>query len=269
MFDITYYSAKGAQRAINQDNILIDTKIPKESGSCQCNKEHFLVAVADGMGGHSKGEVASLSVLDYLRKHIPKDARELIHALLQTHTLLEEIAKSKNIQLGTAIATVLYTNGRFFIANVGDCRVYKITAQNEILQISQDHTLINQLKALHIPNKILREQKNILTSSISGGLDNEDFEIFQTNTLLEENEKLVLCSDGFWNLFEDDLVALVSKKRMLKYFDRISKNRDLNDDCTFVILQKSQEHSKTKQIFKKMLNFIKILGRIAEKREGI
>jgi len=252
MYNVVYCSMQGQEREINEDALLVQDTILKEAGTTELDVPYLLAVVADGMGGYAKGELASFTVLDSLRKSKPKDRNELVISLMEAKNRLNEIALKEKIELGTAVAGVLSENGNFAIFNVGDCRVYKITASGEVVAISEDHTLANQLKEFNINDEVLEKQKNVLTSAIIGGSENEDFEIFYDNLVLDCNEKLLICSDGFWNTFEGEIRKMVYKRDVIKFVKKNIKYKNMNDDYSFILIE---EQNKTNNL---LLLFYKV-----------
>lgn len=237
MYNIVYCSMQGETREINEDALLTNHTLLKGCGTTQVQTPYLLAVVADGIGGYARGELASSSVLESLRESQPKNANELIIALIDARKKLDEIAHREKCELGTALAGVLHLNNRFFIFNVGDCRVYKITAAKELVLLTKDHTLINQLKKYNIKNRALEKQKNILTSAIIGGVESEDFEIFHDTFVLDKGEKLLICSDGFWSPFESEISQMVSKRDVIKFVKKKIKLKDMKDDYSFILIK--------------------------------
>ena len=258
MSKIVYYSQQGNTRQINEDALLVQQKIFTGCGTLDFNTQQnsLILAVADGMGGYEKGDLASYTVLEHLAQQQPKTLHSLIITLMEAKNELENIAVKKKIHLGTAFAGVLYENKQCSVVNVGDCRVYKMARENMKL-ISKDHTLVEQLKNLQVKNPILQKQKNILTSAITGGLGNEDFEIFQTTCTLADDEQLLLCSDGFWNVFEAYIPKIIESKDPLHTIKKLSKNHQTEDDCSFILFQNSKYLSPKHRSYDKMIVIIK------------
>ncbi len=256
MYNVVYCSMQGKVREINEDALLVNNSILKECGTTELDTPYFLTVVADGMGGYAKGELASYAVLDSLRKSKPRDRNELVIALMEAKNRLNEIALKEKVELGTAIAGVLSVNDHLLVFNVGDCRVYKVTASGEVIVITKDHTLANQLKKFKINDVAVEKQKNILTSAIIGGAKNEDFEIFNDNIILDCNEKLLICSDGFWNTFESEICEMADKRDVIKFVKKNIKYKNMNDDYSFILLE---EQNKTNYLLGLLHKFKKRL----------
>jgi len=248
LFNIIYCTKQGEKREINEDCLLVINKITKECGRKRIGNSYFLAAVADGMGGHQKGELASCEVLKYLKEKKPTDKNSLVAVLIEAKHALEEIAGENHMEIGTAIAGIIYYKENFLIFNVGDCRIYKIDENNSLTQLSYDHTLANQLLNLKVSQKNIQiKQKNVLTSAITGGMGNEDFEVFISETSLKNGESLIICSDGFWNNLEKNMVKLSKVKRPLTFLKKIIKKEKMSDDYSFILIKKK----------KNLLNFLK------------
>src|SRR5438132_2741188 len=154
MMDIKFYAATdvGRQRDHNEDNYLVDPKL-------------HLFVVADGMGGHAAGEVASQisvhevsrvvrensDVIDRYVKSHDMTARQEILAVLE-HAVQTACAsiyhRSQNEPdkrgMGTTTSALLIAGDRGFIAHVGDSRVY-LLRQAQVHQLTEDHSLVNEL----------------------------------------------------------------------------------------------------------------------------
>ncbi len=190
------------------------------------NEDSFLVeealglfAVADGMGGHAAGEVASQLALETVRRVVSQGqdrieafqadpgSREARRAVL---ALLEEAAHAacaavhdegrrdeRKRGMGTTLCVLLIAGGHGFIAHVGDSRIYLVRS-DKTHQLTQDHNLQNELlkRGKLTPEQISKvKQKNALTRAIgvyaSVDVDTLDFD-------LVPGDRLLLCSDGLY-----------------------------------------------------------------------
>lgn len=255
MYKITYCSKQGIRREKNEDALLINNQVLNDCGFAYHDDAYVLCAVADGIGGHARGAFASHFILNILKNNKPKNLNELVIALIEARDKLNQYALREKIKLGAVVAGVLGVNDDFLIFNVGDCRVYKIGLNNKSLLLTKDHTLANQLKKSGIDDLVAEEQKNLLTSAIMGGGEKEDFEIFHTKLKLNFNEKLLICSDGFWKVFKDEINKVVQKRDIRRYMQKSRKYKNLNDDYSFILLEKKRISFLQKLLFK--FNFIK------------
>lgn len=171
-----------------------------------------ILIVADGMGGHKAGEVASEqavnSVLTSIKKNTSTDKISIIEsAIAEANNKIFEMANSdeKFKGMGTTLVVATLEDNVLYVANVGDSRLYLIE-DNEIRQITRDHSLVQEMISLGELDKEsarTHSSKNVITRAI--GVDNKivaDF--FEVDT--SENTKILLCSDGLSNMVEDSQI---------------------------------------------------------------
>jgi len=204
-----YISNTGKVRKINEDSMLLNDLLvcranmdvvacAKHSGDKQ------IYAVADGMGGHQKGETASKTVLDVLQKQYMSaaDAGDVSDIIVSAKKELNRVAAEdrSTFGLGTTVTGLFLTDGRAFVFNCGDSRVYRVEG-GALRRLTRDHSLVQDL----VDSGVITEdemrshpQKNIVTSAITGDLrealpeiDVEEIEGLNGSTFL-------LCSDGLW-----------------------------------------------------------------------
>src|SRR3954452_17497084 len=208
----------GRQRNHNEDNFLIDKKLR-------------LFMVADGMGGHAAGEVASSIAVHEIRDAINNN-RDLIdryrvdHPGVQAYEILQVLehavqaacgavharaqAEADKRGMGTT-ATVMLIAGsgdhlRGFIAHVGDSRVY-LARQNQCHVLTEDHSLMNELvrrgklNREQIETSPYKQYKNAVTRAVgvngSVEVDTFDFDILP-------GDRFLLCSDGMYAYVDED-----------------------------------------------------------------
>jgi protein phosphatase len=197
----------GCQREINEDQIFLhrpdDPDVLKKKG--------ILVVVADGMGGHSAGEVASGMAVEIIDRVYFDDAHDPASAL---KSALEEanfeIHKASLGQeglrgMGTTCTALVLQNGSAIAAHVGDSRLYLVRG-GQIYLMTEDHSevmemvkrgLISLEEARHHPDK------NVILRAIGSHAE------VQVSTWAEpfptrEGDRFLLCSDGLYDLVEDD-----------------------------------------------------------------
>jgi protein phosphatase len=181
-----------------------------------------LYIVADGMGGHNAGDIASKTAVESCIKYIQslRDVCDYEVEFKKAITYANDIIYEKSLcnnslnGMGTTITACLIHNNEVFIANVGDSSCYVIM-NNEIKKITKDHSLVQELvddgsiteeEALRHPNK------NIITRALG---TNKNIEIDVFKIKLSSVEKFILCTDGLTNE--------VSKEEM---YDIITNNND-------------------------------------------
>ncbi|MBI9035112.1 MAG: serine/threonine-protein phosphatase [Bacteroidales bacterium] len=188
-----------------------------------------LYIVADGMGGHQHGEVASGAAVrafsEYIIRNVylellsmkPSEMESSIYeAMEKAVDLAQEAVTIDAPGGGTTLSGMMFFGGRCFIAHVGDSRIYKISNDGVLETVTNDHSLVNRLIEL---GKITEEeaavhpQRNVLYQAI-GQSDalNPDF-----NTItLKSSEKIMICSDGLWGVVKDeDMQTIISESKNL------------------------------------------------------
>lgn len=231
---------KGLLRENNEDNYLVmDTK------------DFSLYAVADGMGGHSAGEVASMIALTVIKDSfdealkdqsfkIPKFINESIQ--LANIKIREEANQNEEYAgMGTTVtmAVIDLSFKTAYVGNIGDSRTY-IIKNKEIIQITEDHTYVHELFR---QGKISQEEakthpkRNVITRAV-GSEETMQTDIFEID--LEENDILLLCSDGLTTHLSDEKIFSTIKeygceKSVEKLIELANENGG-TDNITLIIV---------------------------------
>jgi serine/threonine protein phosphatase PrpC len=216
--NICYLSSAGKVRENNEDSLLVnetlisggDMNVPE---CLRWEGERLMCLVADGMGGHRKGEVASRTVLDVFRRRYEEvEGKEQIEAvMLRAVERLNRIAESDrgSLGLGTTISGLLILHGKGIVLNCGDSRVYSQRG-NSLERITKDHSLVQRLAdAGLITEEQMRThpQKNIITSSVMGDLGYR-LPVFSVRELeIRSGDRFFLCTDGVWESMSHDEIA--------------------------------------------------------------
>jgi protein phosphatase len=177
-------TAPGLVREHNEDALL-------------CCPPLSLWAVADGMGGHQRGEVASALALKSLQRLVRK-GQSLADAIQGAHAaiLAEAASDPESRGMGTTLVTVRFAGAEFQLAWVGDSRAYRV-GPGGIEQLSRDHSWVQAMvdagqltpeQALHHP------RRNVVTQCL--GQADQELRIDQVEGRLGDGELLLLCSDG-------------------------------------------------------------------------
>jgi len=210
-----------------------------------------LMAVADGIGGHAGGELASSLAVDVLRETIlsrlgnggpPPDLRELLKDANETANARIFAAASADEDckgMGTTLAAVLVAGDRAVISNVGDSRVY-LVRENALRQVSQDHSwAAEQLRLKILTEQEIRKSpfKNMITRSLGydAKIEADTFEM-----VLLEDDYLLLCTDGLYGLVDTELIAKTVKRKKTpeKICRKLIQKANLNggrDNITAVV----------------------------------
>lgn len=195
----------GRVRSNNEDAFYV----PQDSG-----KDCSLFIVADGMGGHRGGEVASQiavkEVSDYINARFSEDLNEnnirnlIKDSIVEANKkiLMRAMESEELAGMGTTLTLALFSRKKVFIGHVGDSRAYLIR-NNDIIQLTRDHSLVWQLMEegrLTMDETRTHPMKNIITKAL--GIETviePDFLEYD----LEEDDIIIICSDGLTNMLED------------------------------------------------------------------
>jgi protein phosphatase len=174
-----------------------------------------LLAVADGMGGHAAGEVASAAVIDALRPldtQIP--AGELLgaldHAVRRARAALHEMAAAdpELAGMGTTLTALVWSGSQLGLVHIGDSRAY-LLRDSDVFQITHDHTMVQSLLD---DGKITEDelsshpQRWLLLRALQAGHDYEaDLQLRDARP----RDRYLLCSDGLHEVAEADAIAAV------------------------------------------------------------
>ena len=205
----------GRRRTMNQDYVYA-------SEQSVGNLKNLLI-VADGMGGHNAGDLASRYTVELMVEYITNEKDEkrpvslLSSAIHHANELVMEKARSaKEYEgMGTTLVAATVTDGCLYVANVGDSRLYLI--DQGIEQITRDHSLVEEMIRMgEIQRKDAKSHpdRNVITRAVGVHVPvRVDF----FDVKLEKGDKLLLCSDGLTNMVEDeDILQLVKKERFIK-----------------------------------------------------
>ena len=192
----------GMMRTINQDSVFISTK--------PVGKLQNLFIVADGMGGHKAGDVASRVAIENFVKYVcttnmTDPANILDSGIISINKDIYNMAKdNKDFDgMGTTFVATTIVDNHVYIANVGDSRLYLIN--HDIRQITRDHSLVADMVRLGMIDKEAAKthyKKNVITKAIGVSDDKSSTpDIFEIE--IEPGDMLLLCSDGLTNMIED------------------------------------------------------------------
>ena len=242
----------GISKQTNQDSFLLksaNTKIGKV----------VLAVVCDGMGGLSKGELASATVINAFNNWFTQELPQLIEFGFQDNLIRQQwtklvvnqndkimaYGKSCKINLGTTVCAILLTQNRFWYLNVGDSRLYEISSQ--VRQITTDQTLVQREVEM---GKITPEQahvdprRSVLLQCV--GCNDTVNPVIESGTP-QINATYLLCSDGFRHEITDaEMAAYLSPANMTSKEDmamrirqliELNKQRQENDNITAVAVR--------------------------------
>ncbi len=195
----------GRKRKTNQDSICLD-------------HTHHFFAVADGMGGHNGGDIASqLSVAimpEFLKSNTSMEPEKLMKNIIKEINLaiLKKAEQTPELHgMGTTVSAIQFNGPQLTIGNVGDSRVYLINNQH-IFQLTRDHSFVQEKLNMGIYTRadaVNDPQKNVLVRSV--GFEPEVVvDVFQYRIC--RNDLFIICSDGLHGKVSDaDILHIVKK----------------------------------------------------------
>ena len=201
----------GRKRETNQDYVYARTK--------PVGKLPNLFAVADGMGGHNAGDLASKCTVEILEREIEESTETNIkdiirQAIYKANEKIIEMAErdSKLEGMGTTLVVATIVHNMIYFANVGDSRLYLIN--HTITQLTKDHSLVEEMVRLGgIKPEEARNHpdKNIITRAM-GVKDEAEADFYEFR--IKRGDKILMCTDGLSNMVEDeDMFGLVKGSR--------------------------------------------------------
>ena len=237
-----YRSDRGKVRQHNEDN-----------GGIFINTEGVhLAIVADGMGGHRAGDVASMMTIDMLKEswkqssqiETANDADEWLrsHITKVNEALFKHAEENSECQgMGTTIVAVICTEKFATIANIGDSRCYLFN-ESGFKQVTEDHSLVNELVRTGQITKEDAEnhpRKNVLLRAL-GTETKVDIDI--STVIFEEDDVILLCSDGLSNKLSDqEMIEIIKNEQPFEEkadsFIELANHNGGEDNITLVLIQ--------------------------------
>ena len=213
----------GCVRKHNEDNLLLDTELG-------------LLVVADGLGGHAAGEIASKIVVDrvahFIAQTVEKDRtwpleydvnlnydgnRLKVALLLSDQAIAEDIKTNPEREtMGSTVVACLVHGSRVTMAHVGDSRAYLVNPDS-IVQITRDHSWVAEQVAHGIltPSEArVHPFRNVITQALGNG---GDLDVAIQELELDKVDRLLLCSDGLSGMVNDqDIWTIVNESPSLE-----------------------------------------------------
>lgn len=224
--DVGQATHQGMVRFLNEDRLLV---LQFRLEGTSTGPYFGLYAVADGVGGHQAGEVASDLAIRVLAKSLVNSltvprfqveplglnrqyiSKALGEAVKAAHKEVYAHGKLKGIDMGTTLAAALIISNKAYIANVGDSRVYLLEGK-QLRQITTDHSIVATLQAAGLITAeeiYTHPRRNIITRSL-GIQEDVEVDIFEEG--LESSTSLLLCTDGLWEILRDDVIKEILLK---------------------------------------------------------
>ena len=204
-----------------------------------------LFAVADGMGGHEAGEIASaIAVESILASDMDLEPKKALEsAVLQANqAILDRIDLQPELAgMGTTLVVLTFREDQAYVAHVGDSRIY-LLSQNSLQQKTQDHSLVAEL----VKNGGLTEaeakshpQRNILTRALGA---KGELEIEINSFPVTNGDKVLLCTDGLTGMLQDiEIRELLSQTKdpqeIAENLVRAANEKGGNDNISVIIIE--------------------------------
>ncbi len=237
----SYGTDVGLVRQSNQDSVDVHTF----SDNCG------LFVVADGMGGHRGGKMASSIAVEtiinecisnYTEELSAEDIKELLCNAVRSANA--EVFKQSNENpelegMGTTVVACIVDNNKLYTASVGDSRVYACSG-TRIFQITQDHSLVADLLrrgVITVDEARVHPQKNVITRAVGSEAD-VIVDIFETN--LDSGNVVVACTDGLHGLLTDEEIAGVVSVEIEDSAEKLismANDKGGNDNITVVAVR--------------------------------
>lgn len=226
----------GNVRANNEDSYII----------CENKLKDLMFVVADGMGGHNAGEVASQIAVELMesafnslrtRPNYSEFLRDIIQ-ITNDRVYKSSLMDLKYSNMGTTLSVLIISSNKIYIGHVGDSRIYAIT-DKEIIQLTQDHTLTQAMinnGSLQAKDASTNAFKNVLTQAI-GTSKKVTISLKESHISMIKPIKFLLCSDGLIDEVDDKTI-----------FDTMKKNENIStsiDNLLKITLSKSGKDNIT------------------------
>lgn len=207
---LTAASRVGCVRSNNEDMVLAyDKFVRSEAYQTEFlteNMDRFVIALADGMGGHQAGEVASadtLANLQFFVNDLPKglSSSEFNEMMVVWLDSVNKMISSKGqvdpslSEMGTTLVAVVYYNHNYYWLNCGDSRLYRFR-NGKLTQISIDHSL-NNIQGI-------KKHSNVITNCIGAGCKSSFLDLYDFTDDFLQGDVYMICSDGLTDMVQDD-----------------------------------------------------------------
>lgn len=237
-------------RKINQDNLIVDGQFyfegrdfTKSGLICSQPDEIHLVAVCDGVGGASFGELASRAAVQALNHFLRQYRNSEILPERLIPELLDQmnekiISLSKKIgQTGTTLSLLLWKGNQYYAVNVGDSPIF-LLRKRKLQQISVSHTLATTKEMAGI--EIYMQDRHTLVNYLGRKAIAGSQMMAYSHGYIEKGDTYLLCSDGISNKIDKDTLKRLlrkNEKAAMQSFERIINRCTDNDNCTAIVLK--------------------------------
>ncbi len=232
------FTKVGSRHSVNEDAYR----------SVKINARTALCIVCDGVGGEKAGEVASNITCDEVLKIFAENFNEnmdsikikslLINAVKRANTVIRTKAaeRAEYSRMGTTVVAAVVFDNTLYVINAGDSRAY-IIRNGELHQVTKDHTMVQFLLDKGEISRSEAEnypEKNIITRAVGAG---DDIEIDFFIEDLEENDDIIICSDGYYKKLHEDDIAIGINQSSIEELINKAISRGTTDDITVILVK--------------------------------
>lgn len=232
--------------SIHQAGHIGDRRYNQDRAAYAYSSDALLLVLADGMGGHTHGEIAADFIIDTFvelfhrgaQPHIADPDELVSDAMQRSHDRIMKFAQNHNAQdyPGSTCVAALIQDGKIYCGHAGDSRLY-VLRDGAIFSKTRDHSMVQQLIEWGMINEEearVHPQRNRITNCIGGSED-----VFYVETgkpiALKSGDMLLLCSDGLWGPFTD--------KELVEIFFSTHNLTDALDGMIKRALEREKGHS--------------------------
>ena len=209
---MTAASKVGCVRSQNEDMVLLGSHFVRNDAFSTrvdlTNSDRYIMAVADGMGGHNRGDVASSDALHNLEFYFhdlptglsPESIKDKFEDwLVSINNIIDSKGGSDEQYkgMGTTLVGLAFYEGQFYTLNCGDSRLYRFR-DGDLTQLTSDHSLSNMLGS--------SQHSNVITNCIGGGATSSFIDIVNITDDIKEGDVYMLCSDGLSDMLPDSII---------------------------------------------------------------
>ena len=237
--DVDARSHPGHRRANNEDHFFVTrlgrtletmiTSVPAEDVPARTEEVNYVMVVADGMGGHAAGEIASRMAISALvslaldvpdwnfkvdEEHAPEIKRRSRKYVREVGAMLNERGRRDDALhgMGTTLTAVRSLGRDLLITHVGDSRAYLLRG-GSLHRLTRDHTFAQLLvdTGQFAPgDATVSRHRHVLTNALGGTI--EDVQVDTDQLQLEDGDRLLLCTDGLTDLVDDQTITNILRE---------------------------------------------------------
>lgn len=225
-------------------------------GFFRLGEDEFLAIVADGMGGHASGEIASRMAVEIIQEVYSKERaeQEVLDSLKSAFEVANFSILQKSLEqdqlngMGTTATVLVIKEDQTFVGHMGDSRAY-LFRDGAVNQLTKDHSMVNRMVEQGLLSKEEAEhhpQRNVIYKALGVNRD-ADLELIGPLPVYL-NDIFLLCSDGLTNLVTDEeMLKIVKKESPQKACEKLiqlANKRGGDDNITVQILKMVKEQKR-------------------------